>query len=586
MNFPATVQRVGEAIASSPRFVQFAEYFGAQRVPHPEVQERDRALQRGVVPLCLVLFWVVEYLFRAHIEADAWFVALCLAYSCLSMGYRRVVSFPGAWSVIALYAFLLADPLIVLGSLVQEPKAFAFLNPFLLVMIVRSGIRYGIRTMYLSWATTLVGCTMLLTSAYWRSNVELALALILMLAFVPVFFASLIRKIHKVRAFEEERARLAAMHELAVARSAFLAKVSHELRSPLQGIVSALDVIEMRQRQVNPDDQELLARMRHASLLLNTQLRDLLTLAKGEAGRLQMHPEPFDAVALIDATVDSLNDLARAKGLELVTELPPGPLFVVADAARIDQVLTNLVINSIRYTESGQVRVSMRFDAAASASLRFVVADTGPGIPQEVLPTLFEPDKVLTGPARRGEGSGIGLAIVRTLVGHLGGTVVVTSQLGRGTVFTLSIPAEPIDPDSSEDEPSDFGARVLIVDDRDEVRNALVSVIDELGFDCDSAPSAAVAANLLAARRYGVVLLDVQMPVKSGAELAAETRSGNGPNRATRLIAMSANEWSGDANFAVCLTKPIDHAALRQALIGVSPGFSRPSQPGLWLDER
>ena len=92
------------------------------------------------------------------------------------------------------------------GALIQDPKAFAFLNPFLLIMIVRSGIRFGIRTMYLSWATTLAASTMLLTSAYWRGNVELTLTLVLMLAFVPVFFASLVRRIHKVRAIEEELA--------------------------------------------------------------------------------------------------------------------------------------------------------------------------------------------------------------------------------------------------------------------------------------------------------------------------------------------------------------------------------------------
>jgi signal transduction histidine kinase len=111
-----------------------------------------------------------------------------------------------------------------------------------------------------------------------------------MLASVPVFFSSLIRRIHKVRAIEEERARVAAMQELTTARSAFLAKVSHELRSPLQSIVSALDVIEMRHVRAFEDDGELIARMRRSSLLLNTQLRDLLTLAKGEAAHLELPP--------------------------------------------------------------------------------------------------------------------------------------------------------------------------------------------------------------------------------------------------------------------------------------------------------
>ena len=269
-------------------------------------------------------------------------------------------------------------------------------------------------------------------SAFWRSNVELGLAYLVMVAFGPVFFSSLIRRVHAIRAIEEERAAAIATRELAIARSAFLAKVSHELRSPLQGIVSALDVIEMRHARAFQGDEELIGRMRRSSMLLNTQLRDLLTLAKGEAGRLQIHAEPFEACALVEAMAEDARELAVSKGLQLRVMLPPAPLFAVADGARIDQVLTNLVVNSIRYTDAGEVRVSMEPQGDPPNGLRFVVADTGPGIPEDVLPTLFEPDKFVTTPARRGEGSGIGLAIVRTLVDHLGGTPARGQRAGQG----------------------------------------------------------------------------------------------------------------------------------------------------------
>ena len=163
---------------------------------------------------------------------------------------------------------------------------------------------------------------------------------------------------------------------------------------------------------------ELIARMRRSSLLLNTQLRDLLTLAKGETGRLEMRPEPFEVLSLVDAMADGARTLAKAKGLELVLDLPSDPVFVVADGARIDQVLTNLVTNSIRYTDAGQVRVTFSGHDPSTQRLRFAVADTGPGIPSDVLPTLFAPDRMLTGVARRGEGSGIGLAIVLERLGR------------------------------------------------------------------------------------------------------------------------------------------------------------------------
>ena len=426
--------------------------------------------------------------------------------------------------------------------------------------------------------------TLLLTSEFWRTNGELSLAFLLMLLLVPALFAPLIRRVHKVRAIEEERARFAAMNEIVVARSAFLAKVSHELRSPLQGIVSALDVLELRHGRAG--DDVIIGRIRRSSLLLNTHLRDLLTLARGEAGRLEVRPEPFEACALVEGVASSAQQLASAKNLKLSADLPPHAVFVIADGARIDQILTNLVINSIRYTDIGQVRVSMRPYDPAARLLRFTVADTGPGIPAHVLPTLLAPDRAQTGAERRGEGSGIGLAIVRTLVDHLGGKVEVTSTLGQGTTFTLEIPAEPLlDEQEERTGPGSATGRVLVVDDRDDVLDALASVVDELGFECDRAPSAAVGANLLASRTYDLALLDLEMPLKGGVALAADTRSGNGPNRATRFVAMSASAVDQEVgrHFHACLSKPIDQAALRQVLLSVVPA-ARPSQPGLWVE--
>ena len=391
----------------------------------------------------------------------------------------------------------------------------------------------------------------------------------LMLALIPVFFAQLVFRIHHVRAIEEERARLNAMHEVIGARSAFLAKVSHELRSPLQGIVSALDVFEMRHAHKVAEDDELIGRMRRSSMLLNTQLRDLLTLAKGQAGHLQMHPEPFDACALVESVAVAAREAARAKGLELKVELPRPALFVVADSSRIDQVLTNLLVNSVRYTSSGQVCLTLHPYEHAAQRLHFTVADTGPGIPAAMLPNLLEPDKLLTGSARRGEGSGIGLAVVRTLVDLLGGTVSVSSRQNRGTTFDICIPAESIDTATRLGDAAADAGRVLIVDDREDVLTALTSVANGLGYECDRAATAALAGNLLATRRYDAVLIDIQMPGKSGAELAAETRARIGPNRTTRLLGMSAAEGTAsdpDGPFDACLTKPIDRNALASAL--------------------
>jgi len=559
----------GEPRGGGAGLLRLFEAIGAHRSPQRKAQERVRARQRAVAGTVLPAYWLLNLWLGLPIGPPLWFVVGGLAYGVAGLVYLRVIERLVAGSSLLLYGFLLLDPVFLVGVLFFDPETFAFLNPLLLVVIVRAGMRYGIRTMYLSWASTLLASLVLLGSPYWRSNVELGLAYLLTIVFGPVLFSSVIRRIHSVRGIEEERARTLATHELAIARSAFLAKVSHELRSPLQGIVSALDVIEMRHARAFAGDEELIGRMRRSSMLLNTQLRDLLTLAKGEAGRLQIHAEPFEACALVEAMADDARELAVSKGVKLHVALPPPPLFAVADGARIDQVLTNLVVNSVRYTDVGEVQVSMETVGNPPERLRFVVADTGPGIPEDVLPTLFEPDKVVTTSARRGEGSGIGLAIVRTLVDHLGGTLQVTSALGKGTTFTVEIPAGFDLPEAADFADTDTHGRVLVVDDRSEVLDALDSVIDGLGYELDRAGSAAAATRLLAERHYDVVLLDLDRPVPGGTALVAETRRGDGPNRASHFISISAAGRSpeADPSFDVRLANPVDESALRRALL-------------------
>ena len=557
-------------------------YFGAHEGADRANQERNRALQRIVVCFSILAVWGIQFLFRWHVQPQLWFIVLAgVINPIVAIFYWRHLRSHPAAGISLQYAWLVLDPLMIMILLVQDPKTFAFLNPFLLVVVVRSGIRYGIRTMYLSWVATLLAAGLLATSPFWRENLELTFAFLLILAFVPVFFATLIRRIHKVRAIEAERARAAAMHELATARSVFLAKVSHELRSPLQSIVSALDVIEMRHSSAFEGDGELIARMRRSSLLLNTQLRDLMTLAKGEAGRLELRPQAFDAVALLEGLADGVRESAHGKGLRLVVIAPTEPIFVVADGARVDQVLSNLLVNSIRYTDQGTVSVALREFDPPSHQLQFTIADTGPGIPEALLPNLFAPDKLVGHDARRGEGSGIGLAIVRILVDHLGAKISVDSTPGKGTTFTFDVPVEQVDQQTSADSPTTTTRRVLVVDDREDVLVGLVGVVDQLGYECDQASSAAAGADLLASRRYDVALLDIDMPGRGGAELAADTRAGNGPNRSSRLVGMSATDVSrgSSANFDYCILKPIDLAGLRKVLLDVGDGTS---QPGLW----
>ena len=313
---------------------RLSETLGAHLVPHPVEQERERTRTRTFVYLGVATVWTIQYLQGGLLEVGVLILFIAgFAYGSaallLGLANRRRQRI----NVRFLLITLIADPVFLVAVLAVDPLTFAHFHPFVLFVVVRGGVRLGIEGLYVSWWATVAASPCLFSNDFWILNIELALSFLLMLALVPVLFTSLIRRVHNARRIEEERARLVAVHDVVLARSAFLAKVSHELRSPLQSIVSALDVFEMRHGPRSADDEQLISTIRRSSLLLNTHLRDLLTLAKGEAGRLEMRPEPFEVCALVDALADAAREMARAKGLEVVVELPVEPVFVVADGS-------------------------------------------------------------------------------------------------------------------------------------------------------------------------------------------------------------------------------------------------------------
>lgn len=430
-------------------------------------------------------------------------------------------------------------------------------------------------------------------------------------------------------ALEAEQSVRAQLQEAQQAKNQFMGMVSHELRSPLQSILSALDLLDIRHRSLisNPDhhsdgreqERELIARIRRASTGLEGQLRDLLTLAQGEAGVLELRPEPFEAVALVEDVVEQWRANSKAKGLHLRVVAGDEPIFVVADPLRVTQVISNLVSNAVKYNDHGHVvaHVALKSMPSSPSCLVLEVSDTGPGIPQELQSRVFGAWRRFGALEGRAQSAGIGLAILHTVVQQLGGTVELQSVPGSGSRFTVRVPVVvPLAPEgvnagmeagqrvdveaatrpvavsptsairhasvgasSAAHASKDVtvaaaslrspGLRLLIVDDRADVLEALRSVAAELGVICDVADGVAVAANLLAVRRYETVLIDLNMPVKSGQELASEVRRGQGPNANARLLAMSAGDLQGVGHawpFDGFLSKPVDLRRLSTAI--------------------
>jgi signal transduction histidine kinase len=339
----------------------------------------------------------------------------------------------------------------------------------------------------------------------------------------------------KISLFTEQQA-LAQAQLAQRDKNIFLSMIGHELRSPLQSIVAALDVEALTDR--GPEHQAFLHKIDWAVKRIDSQHRDLLILSVGEAGKLEMRPEIFEVGDLVEDVISSLATKAKDKNLQLHVKAPSEAVFVVADPKRIEQVLANLVENAVKYTAHGSITI--HYLLLGQTELQLVVTDTGIGISEEDQRTLFTPYTRFATIDGSHNSSGIGLAVVKTLLTHLGGTVTLNSKMHAGSTFTATLPVA-IPGKTSPQMEKNSTAHILIIDDRKDVLEGLCAIGQALGYHCDRAESAAVGANYLGAQAYDIVFIDLDMPVKTGLELASETRRGKGLNSATRLVAITAD---------------------------------------------
>ncbi len=257
------------------------------------------------------------------------------------------------------------------------------------------------------------------------------------------------RVAERTKALAEARDRAESADRL---KSAFLATMSHELRTPLNSIIGFTGImLQQLAGPVNPEQLKQLGMVRNSALHLLALINDVLDISKIEAGQFHLCPEPFDLRSSVDKSVATVRPLAEKKGVALRIEQlsPMEPL--VSDRRRVEQVLINLLNNGIKFTDQGEVCVSIETVAECklpgaeqpTACVRVRVADTGLGITPEQLPELFQPFRQLDyGLARRHEGTGLGLTICRRLLEVLGGTIDVESTIGVGSTFTFSIPLD------------------------------------------------------------------------------------------------------------------------------------------------
>ncbi|HSB61481.1 MAG TPA: PAS domain S-box protein, partial [Vicinamibacteria bacterium] len=387
------------------------------------------------------------------------------------------------------------------------------------------------------------------------------------------------------------------------AKSSFLASVSHEIRTPLNAILGAAELLG--ESPLSEDQRKLVALFRHAGEDLLVLINDLLDLSKIEAESLELERIPFDLGDLVGRVLDLMRLRARQKGLAIEGLVSPAaPAWLVGDPTRLRQVLVNLLGNAVKFTEAGRVglRVEAEDDGGdqGASVLRFSVEDTGIGIPPENQGSIFDQfTQVDSSTTRKYGGTGLGLAISRRLVELMGGHIWVESALGRGSTFRFTArfgrmpanaavagPSPPAEKPAPAALPADRTLSILLVDDSEQNRLVVQAFLRPSGCALDTAVNGAEAVEKFKARRYDVVLMDMQMPVMDGYAATGlirrwEEEQGRPPTPIIALTARALREELQrclDSGCTAYLTKPIDKAVL-VAAIGSQAAPRAPAPP-------
>jgi PAS domain S-box-containing protein len=370
--------------------------------------------------------------------------------------------------------------------------------------------------------------------------------------------------------------RAAQMAEEAVkAKQQFLSNMSHEIRTPMNAIVGFTKVV--LKTELTEKQREYINAIKISGDALIVLINDILDLAKVDAGKMTFEKIPFKLSASIHAMLHLFETKIREKNLELVKEYDENiPEVLVGDPVRLHQIILNLVSNAIKFTTRGTICVSVKLidDEPDKALLEFAVTDTGIGIPEEKLDSIFDNfQQATSGTSRVYGGTGLGLAIVKQLVVAQGGKIKVTSKVDQGSTFSFTLSfkktKEKIASETQEaDEPreQEKKGRILVVEDVALNQLLMKTLLEEFGYEMEIAGNGKIALDKLKDASYDLILMDLQMPEMNGFTATEQIR--NTLKLKTPIIALTADVTTVDLEKCKAvgmddyISKPIDDKLL------------------------
>ncbi len=409
-----------------------------------------------------------------------------------------------------------------------------------------------------------------------------------------------IRDITDRKRVEEELQRSKEMAESATrAKSEFLANMSHEIRTPMNAVIGLTELLmDEKDEKLTSAQRECVEMIRISGDTLLSIINNILDLTKIEANMEELEHRPIDVKGCIESSMDLVSGSVGDKRIKFSYKIEENvPQFIMGDPTRLCQILMNLLNNALKFTEQGEIAVSVSSTNldGGGYEIHFAVKDTGIGIPEDKMSRLFRSfSQVDASTARKYGGTGLGLAISKKLTEMMNGRMWIESAVGVGSVFHFTIRADPIigEPldlsklDSlyahgkqkiKDLERSNSELNILLAEDN--VVNQIVTkkMLSKLGYNADVASSGIEALKALEKKRYDLIFMDVQMPEMDGLEAAREIRR-RWPEGGPKIIAVTASAFKGDQEMCLAagmdgyIMKPTKIEAIREALQAVAKG--------------